>query len=114
MIPDMASTTLGTCSPSRPRCSNGTCRSHARSAGRGGAPPPPAQLDLRLDGARLKLFPVSPGQQGGFPLVDRVVVAGPYNATGRRDTPSRERIFVCHPANAQEEAPCAQKILANL
>src|SRR5205823_7776414 len=78
-------------------------------AGRGASAPPPAQLDLRLDGTRLKLFSVGAAQ--GFPLVDRVVVAGPYSATGPGETPSRARVFVCHPANSEEEAPCAQKIL---
>jgi hypothetical protein len=30
------------------------------------------------------------------------------------DTESRRRIFICHPATAAEEQPCAQRILANL
>ena len=41
-------------------------------------------------------------------------IAGPYRATGVSDTPSRRRIFLCHPANAGEELPCARRILANL
>jgi mono/diheme cytochrome c family protein len=41
-------------------------------------------------------------------------IKGPYNPTGISDTPSREKIFVCHPANAADEAPCAQKILEKL
>lgn len=87
-----------------------------RRGGGGGAagPPPrnaPAEMDLRLDGARLKRFEVPAG--GGPPQVDKVLIAGPYNATGRGDTPSRERIFVCHPS-AGDEDPCAHTILANL
>jgi len=47
----------------------------------------------------------------GIPLIDRVQITGPFDATSSGDTPSRRRIFVCHPANAGEELPCARKIL---
>ena len=80
--------------------------------GRGApAPLPRGQLDLRLDGARLKTFDVAGGPG---PQVDRIIVSGPYNITGRGDTPSRERIFVCRPSNAAEEAACAHTVLARL
>jgi mono/diheme cytochrome c family protein len=46
--------------------------------------------------------------------VDTVDVAGPYNPQGRGDTPSRRQIFVCQPAKAGDEAPCATKILGTL
>jgi hypothetical protein len=46
--------------------------------------------------------------------VSTLVITGPFNATGVGDTPSRRRIFVCHPANAVEEAPCARKILTTV
>ncbi len=46
--------------------------------------------------------------------VSTLVITGPFNATGAGDTPSRNRIFVCHPANASEEDPCARKILTTL
>jgi hypothetical protein len=42
-------------------------------------------------------------------------VVGPYDATGAGDTPSRRRIFVCHPANPSQEEKdesCAKQILA--
>ena len=42
------------------------------------------------------------------------MIGGPYKATGLGDTPSRRRIFVCRPANASGEDPCARKILATL
>jgi hypothetical protein len=74
---------------------------------------PPAQMDLRLDGARLKLFPV-PGGRGNGPQATGITISGPYNITGPGDTASRERIFVCHPATAQEEEPCARNILAGI
>jgi hypothetical protein len=50
----------------------------------------------------------------GDPSVDRVTVEGPFNPTGAGDTAVRRRIFVCRPANANEEVPCARKILSAL
>jgi hypothetical protein len=49
-----------------------------------------------------------------FEGVGSVTVVGPKNVQGPGAAPSRERIFVCHPAAASEEEPCAEKILANL
>jgi len=50
----------------------------------------------------------------GDPSVDRLTVEGPFNETGAGDTASRRRIFVCRPAHAQEELPCARRILSAL
>jgi hypothetical protein len=50
----------------------------------------------------------------GIPLIDHVQITGPLNAAGPGDTPSRRRIFVCHPASAKDEVPCAKKILSTL
>jgi Protein of unknown function (DUF1592)/Protein of unknown function (DUF1588)/Protein of unknown function (DUF1595)/Protein of unknown function (DUF1585) len=41
-------------------------------------------------------------------------IKGPMKITGMSQTPSRAKIFICTPASAAEEAPCAQKIIANL
>ncbi|HTC88184.1 MAG TPA: DUF1592 domain-containing protein, partial [Bryobacteraceae bacterium] len=57
------------------------------------------------------------GMQYGYdtvPHLARVDITGPYHATGPGDTPSRRRIFVCHPNAAADEIPCARKILSNL
>jgi hypothetical protein len=57
------------------------------------------------------------GMQYGYttvPHLARVDITGPYNATGSGDTPSRRRIFVCHPSGPEDEIPCARKIVANL
>ncbi len=57
------------------------------------------------------------GMQYGYdtvPHLARVDITGPYHATGSGDTPSRRRIFVCHPNAPADEIPCARKILANL
>ncbi len=50
----------------------------------------------------------------GIPVVDYVNVTGPFNVTGPGDTPSRQRIFTCHPAEHSEELPCAEEILSTL
>ncbi len=47
-------------------------------------------------------------------IVSNVVISGPFNPTGLGDTSSRRRIFICTPASENEEAPCARKILSSL
>lgn len=41
-------------------------------------------------------------------------IYGPVNATGLSTTPSRERIFSCHPDNDAEEVSCARQIVTGL
>jgi len=41
-------------------------------------------------------------------------ITGPLNTAGVSDTPSRRKIFTCHPASDSEELPCAKKILSGL
>lgn len=48
------------------------------------------------------------------PALYSITVVGPYDATGVGETPSRRRIFVCHPAKPEDEAACAKQILSNL
>jgi cytochrome c551/c552 len=50
----------------------------------------------------------------GDPSVDRLTIEGPFEETGSGDTEARHRIFVCEPENAQQELPCARKILVGL
>jgi hypothetical protein len=50
----------------------------------------------------------------GEPVVDRITIEGPLNATGPGDTPSRRRVFTCRPASGADEVPCAKKIISNL
>ena len=50
----------------------------------------------------------------GLPLVERVAVSGPFNATGPGDTPSRRRLFTCSPASAAQQAACAKTILSTV
>jgi hypothetical protein len=46
--------------------------------------------------------------------VDTVEIKGPFNATGPGHTASRERIFTCYPANADEERQCAERIVTDI
>lgn len=78
------------------------------AAGRFGGPAPAAKMDLRLDGARLKLFDIP------APRFASVSIAGPYEISGPGDSPSRQRIFVCRPSSAKDEEACAHKILFTL
>ena len=51
------------------------------------------------------------------PHLASVMITGPF-ASGKaqtgQDTPSRQRIFVCHPEAASDETECATKIFTNL
>ena len=48
------------------------------------------------------------------PSVASVTIAGPFSPTGVTDTPSRQRVFACKPANRQAEAACARQIVSQL
>jgi mono/diheme cytochrome c family protein len=82
----------------------------AAGGGRGGAAQIPTPVDLRLNGARLKRFDV----MGTALEINKLVVGGPYDASGRGDAASRRKIFLCRPARPTEEAACARTILATL
>jgi Protein of unknown function (DUF1592)/Protein of unknown function (DUF1588)/Protein of unknown function (DUF1585)/Protein of unknown function (DUF1595)/Protein of unknown function (DUF1587)/Cytochrome C oxidase, cbb3-type, subunit III len=43
-----------------------------------------------------------------------LLIGGPYNGKVPLDSPSRQLLFACHPANVAEETPCATKILSSL
>jgi cytochrome c5 len=48
------------------------------------------------------------------PALHSVSITGPYNATGISETPSRKRIFTCHPARPADETACAKTIVTTL
>jgi Protein of unknown function (DUF1592)/Protein of unknown function (DUF1588)/Protein of unknown function (DUF1587)/Protein of unknown function (DUF1585)/Protein of unknown function (DUF1595) len=52
--------------------------------------------------------------QSHFEGVGSISIAGPFNIQGPGATPSRDKIFVCHPSAPAEEQACAQKILSSL
>jgi mono/diheme cytochrome c family protein len=45
------------------------------------------------------------------PGITQITIAGPFDATGPGDTPSRQRLLVCTPASPADEEPCAGRIL---
>ena len=49
-----------------------------------------------------------------FPHVGTLRIEGPFNATPAKESPSRQKVFVCQPAGAADESPCARKIVTNL
>jgi hypothetical protein len=78
-------------------------------------------LDISVDGARVNTlqvpsFSTGPNLAQAFYLRDvmQISVVGPYDLKGPGDTPSRRKIFICHPSGATSETACAEKILANL
>ena len=57
------------------------------------------------------------GGQDRMYRVSSFQLLGPYNAKGLSPTPSRDRIFSCHPANdakADVQAACARQIIASI
>jgi hypothetical protein len=48
------------------------------------------------------------------PAIYQVSITGPFDAKGPGDTPSRQQIFTAHPGSANDEEPCANKILSSL
>ncbi len=52
--------------------------------------------------------------RGTLPAIAFATISGPYDVTGPGDSPTRQRIFVCRPATAGQELPCARQILSTL
>jgi hypothetical protein len=59
-----------------------------------------------------------PHGEGDFllyqPHIGTVTISGPFNPSPAQDTPTRRRIFVCHPSGAADDAPCAKRIISTL
>jgi hypothetical protein len=49
-----------------------------------------------------------------FEGVGSITVGGPFNVQGPGETPSRQKIFVCHSEGAADEQACAEKVISNL
>jgi mono/diheme cytochrome c family protein len=60
------------------------------------------------------LAPHAEGAPRAQPAVGSVTITGPFDPQGVSDTPSRQRIFICHPAGRAAEGGCARLILARL
>jgi hypothetical protein len=50
----------------------------------------------------------------GNPGIGSIEIEGPLSVAGPGDTPSRQQIFSCDPASADEEPACARQILSSL
>ena len=48
------------------------------------------------------------------PAVHSVSITGPFDPGGAGDTPTRRRIFVCHPASPSQDDACAKTIVSTL
>ena len=49
-----------------------------------------------------------------YPHVGKLEILGPYKPAGATDSPSRRRIFVCHPSGPVQESTCAKDIVSTL
>jgi hypothetical protein len=62
---------------------------------------------------QLQMFVPGGGQDRVF-RVASFEISGPYNARGLSDTPSRNKIFTCHPSRGDDPEICAEQIIATL
>src|SRR5262249_29391985 len=46
--------------------------------------------------------------------ISSLLIGGPYNGHSPQDSKSRRLVFVCQPASAKDETPCATKVLSTL
>ncbi|PYR37768.1 MAG: hypothetical protein DMF90_05655 [Acidobacteria bacterium] len=60
------------------------------------------------------LAPHAEGAPRSQPAIGSVTIVGPFAAQGVSNTPSRQRIFTCRPANRAGEPACAKQILSTL
>jgi hypothetical protein len=54
------------------------------------------------------------GGQARMPAIHALQVRGPLEVTGKGESESRKRIFVCYPRETADEAACASEILSNI
>ena len=54
------------------------------------------------------------GGQDRLYRVSSFQILGPFNPTGLSDTPSRDKIFVCHPNDGADPSLCAEEIITAL
>jgi hypothetical protein len=69
--------------------------------------------DFAESDERVRVVTLEGGQER-VQLIHAFQIRGPLNVTGMSDAPTRAQIFHCHPANAEEEAPCAHRIIEHL
>jgi len=69
--------------------------------------------DFAESDERLRVNALEGGQER-VQLMHAFQIRGPLTVTGMSDSPTRAKIFLCHPASAAEEAPCARRIIEHL
>jgi Protein of unknown function (DUF1592)/Protein of unknown function (DUF1588)/Protein of unknown function (DUF1585)/Protein of unknown function (DUF1587)/Protein of unknown function (DUF1595) len=69
--------------------------------------------DFAESDERLRAITLEGGQER-VQLMHAFQIRGPLTVTGMSDSPTRGKIFLCHPASAAEEAPCAHRIIEHL
>ena len=74
----------------------------------------PVEAGTRLVSVAFTDSAPSPRPARQLPGIDKFFVSGPFDGAAPGDTPIRRRIFVCRPANAGEEEPCARQIISAL
>src|SRR4029077_10867734 len=62
----------------------------------------------------LSLYSRSSDNASSPVAIASLLIGGPYNGKVPMDSPSRQLLYTCRPANAPEETACATKILSNL
>jgi hypothetical protein len=62
---------------------------------------------------QIQAFVPGGGQDRVF-RVQSFEVSGPYNPSGLSATPSRDKVFVCHPSRGDDQQLCAERILSEL
>jgi mono/diheme cytochrome c family protein len=63
---------------------------------------------------RLPLFSRNSDNANSPIAIASLLIGGPYGAEQPVDSPARRLLFVCRPATAAEETPCATKVLSTL
>jgi hypothetical protein len=69
--------------------------------------------DFAESDERLRVTALEGGQER-VQLMHAFQIRGPLAVSGMSDSATRAKIFVCHPTNADEEAPCAHRIIEHL
>lgn len=74
--------------------------------------------EAALEGMQRPTYAITSYEYAGDVTIDPGIgsleLRGPYNVTGRGDTPPRQRIFSCRPAEGTSEAECATEIISRL
>ncbi len=95
----------------RGRCADGACTGEGGHAdGDGGIRRVRTDSRIRAAGARRQQSDRRRRRRGAR----HMSISGPFNPGTTADTPARQKILTCKPANARDEEPCARRILVNL